>query len=172
MAGEVSSTNSSLFTDMAKKGELLEKIGNYTNLAGDFTNIVGAYINYNALKGDLRNYNLSADSIELQAKQKANQIRQQYLQTAANYSYNAARRGISVNSASVRSNLEGSAEAMGKDIQRLEQNAYLEANALRAQAKIYKAYGKAERNKAVTESAVNIFGTAMSMGGSSTGGGA
>jgi hypothetical protein len=151
--------------DLLNLAEFKQFSGTSKSLAGDFSNIAGVLINYSALKGDIRNYNIQADNVELAAKQQANQIRQQYIQAAANYSYNAARRGISVNSASVRSNLEGSAEAMGKDIQRLEQNAYLEANALRAKAKIAKTYGKAERNRELTKSATNIFTTAMSMGG-------
>lgn len=151
--------------DLLNLAEFKQFSGTSKSLAGDFSNIAGALINYSALKGDIRNYNIQANNVELAAKQQANQIRQQYIQAAANYSYNAARRGISVNSASVRSNLEGSAEAMGKDIQRLEQNAYLEANALRAKAKIAKTYGKAERNREITKSATNIFTTAMSMGG-------
>lgn len=151
--------------DLLNLAEFKQFSGTSKSLAGDFSNIAGVLINYSALKGDIRNYNIQANNVELAAKQQANQIRQQYIQAAANYSYNAARRGISVNSASVRSNLEGSAEAMGKDIQRLEQNAYLEANALRAKAKIAKTYGKAERNRELTKSATNIFTTAMSMGG-------
>ena len=151
--------------DLLNLADFKQFSGTSKSLAGDFSNIAGALINYSALKGDIRNYYIQANNVELAAKQQANQIRQQYIQTAANYSYNAARRGISVNSASVRSNLEGSAEAMGKDIQRLEQNAYLEANALRAKAKIAKTYGKAERNRELTKSATNIFTTAMSMGG-------
>lgn len=151
--------------DLLNLAEFKQFSGTSKSLAGDFSNIAGALINYSALKGDIRNYYIQANNVELAAKQQANQIRQQYIQAAANYSYNAARRGISVNSASVRSNLEGSAEAMGEDIQRLEQNAYLEANALRAKAKIAKTYGKAERNREITKSATNIFSTAMSMGG-------
>lgn len=151
--------------DLLKLADFKQFSGTSKSLAGDFSNIAGALINYSALKGDIRNYNIQANNVELAAKQQANQIRQQYIQAAANYSYNAARRGISVNSASVRSNLEVSAEAMGKDIQRLEQNAYLEANALRAKAKIAKTYGKAERNRELTKSATNIFTTSMGMGG-------
>lgn len=147
-----------------------EKAANYKSLAGDFSNIVGSFINYNALKSDLKNLGIQASNVELAAKQQANQIRQQYIQTAANYSYNAARRGISVNSASVRSNLEGSAEAMGKDIQRISQNAYLEANALRTKAKIAKIYGKAEHNRQLTDSLVNIIGTGAKMYGGTSGG--
>lgn len=149
-----------------EKMEMMEKAGDGLNLAGDFTNIFGAYINYNALKSDLKNYEIQAESVELAAKQQANQIRQQFLQTAANYSYTAARRGISVNSASVQQNLEGSAIAMNKDIQRMDQNAHVKANALRAEAKIKKAYGKAERNRQVTDSIVSIIGTSSKYMGS------
>ena len=141
-----------------KEGQAYNK-----SLAGDFSNIVGSFIDYNALKMDLKNYGLQAQNVELAAKQQANQIRQQYLQTAANYSYNAARRGISVNSASVRSNLEGSAEAMGRDIQRLDQNASVKASALRNQAKVLKAYGRAEMVRNVTGSIMNMAETGAKM---------
>ena len=169
MTGTAAATTTS--TDLLKLAEYKQFSGNSKSLAGDFSNIMGALINYNALKSDVAGLKIQADGVELAAKQKANQIREQFIQTAANYQYNAARRGLSVHSASVRSNLEGSAEAMGKDIQRLQQNASLEAGALRAKAKVALAYGKAERNRELTKSAVNIFSTAMSMG-SGAGGGA
>lgn len=156
--------------DLLNLADFKQFSGTSKSLAGDFSNIAGALINYSALKGDLRNYNIQANNVELAAKQQANQIRQQYIQAAANYSYNAARRGISVNSASVRSNLEGSAESMGKDIQRLEQNAALEAGALRTKAKIAKIYGKAEHNRQLTDSLVNIIGTGAKMYGGAGGG--
>ena len=142
----------------------------YKNLAGDFANIMGSFIDYSALKRDLRNTYLEADNIQLQAKQQANQIRQQYLQAAGNYQYTSARRGIDVNRASVRSNLEGSAEAMGKDIQRLEENAYVKSQALRTQAKIAKQYGKAEMVRNITGSIMSMGETAVKMFG--TGGAA
>ena len=152
--------------DTKAYAQFKQKQAGYKNLAGDFSNIIGSFIDYNVLKRDLKNYNIAADNIQLQAKQQANQIRQQYLQAAGNYQYVAARRGIDVNSASVRSNLEGSAEAMGKDIQRLEENAYVKSQALRTQAKIAKAYGKAEMVRNITgsimsagETAVKMFGT-------------
>jgi hypothetical protein len=138
---------------------------NRKDLAGDFANIVGSFIDYSALKRDLRNTYLEADNVQLQAKQQANQIRQQYLQAAGNYQYTAARRGIDVNSASVRSNLEGSAEAMGKDIQRLEENAYVKSQALRAQAGIAKQYGKAQHIRNITGSIMSAGETLVKMYG-------
>lgn len=149
--------------DLLNLAEFKQFSGTSKSLAGDFSNIAGALINYSALKGDIRNYNIQANNVELAAKQQANQIRQQYIQAAANYSYNAARRGISVNSASVRSNLEGSAEAMGRDIQRLDQNASVKASALRNQAKVLKAYGRAEMVRNVTGSIMNIAETGAKM---------
>lgn len=145
--------------DTKAYAQFKQKQAGYKNLAGDFSNIVGSFIDYNVLKRDLKNYNIAADNIQLQAKQQANQIRQQYLQAASNYQYVAARRGIDVNSASVRSNLEGSAEAMGKDIQRLDQNASVKASALRNQAKVLKAYGRAEMVRNVTGSIMNMAET-------------
>jgi hypothetical protein len=158
------------WTDIVNQAMSDQNSANRKSLAGDFANIMGSFIDYSALKRDLRNTYLEADNIQLQAKQQANQIRQQYLQAAGNYQYAAARRGIDVNSASVRSNLEGSAEAMGKDIQRLEENAYVKSQALRTQAKIAKQYGKAEHIRNVTGSIMNMGETAVKMFG--TGGAA
>ena len=149
--------------DTKAYAQFKQKQAGYKSLAGDFANIMGSFVNYSALKRDLRNVYLEADNVQLQAKQQANQIRQQYLQAASNYQYTAARRGIDVNSASVRSNLEGSAEAMGKDIQRLDENAYVKAQALRTQAKIAKQYGKAEHIRNVTGSIMNMGETLAKM---------
>ena len=46
-----------------------EKTANYKSLAGDFSNIVGSFINYNALKSDLKNLGIQASNVEL-AKQR------------------------------------------------------------------------------------------------------
>lgn len=151
------------WTEIIEQAQSEQNAANRKGLAGDFANIMGSFVNYSALKRDLRNVYLEADNVQLQAKQQANQIRQQYLQAASNYQYAAARRGIDVNSASVRSNLEGSAEAMGKDIQRLEENAYVKAQALRTQAKIAKQYGKAEHIRNVTGSIMNMGETVAKM---------
>lgn len=149
--------------DTQKYAQFKQTQAGYKSLAGDFSNIVGSFIDYNVLKRDLKNYYIQADNVQLQAQQQANQIRQQYLQAASNYAYTAARRGIDVNSASVRQNLEGSAEAMGMDIQRLQQNADVKASALRTQAKINKAYGKAAMVRNVTGSIMSMGETAAKM---------
>lgn len=169
----------SLFTndiDLSEEGGLDKYIkaqkamGYGKNIAGSFSDLAGAHINYSALKGDLQNLRIQADGVELAAKQQANQIREQFIQTAANYTYNAARRGISVNSASVKQNLEGSAISMGKDIQRLQQNAYLKANAMRTQAKVQQAYGKAALSRQEGESIANIIGSSYGLYSTAGGG--
>lgn len=134
-----------------------------TNIAGDFSNIAGSFINYNALKSDLKNSMLQADNVELAAKQRANQIREQFIQSAASYSFNAARRGISVNSASVKSNIQNSAETLGKDIQTMSQNAKLQANAMRTQAKIAQIYGKAQHKAQITNSIASMANSGLKM---------
>ena len=151
------------YTSLINIGKEKEATSNSKSLAGDFSNIVGSYINYRALKSDLKNLGIQASNVELAAKQQANQIRQQYIQAASNYAYNAARRGVSVNSASVRSNLEGSAMAMGQDIQRLSQNASVEASALRNQAKVLKAYGRAEMARQISGSINSMAETGAKM---------
>ena len=149
--------------DTQKYAQFQQQKAGYKSLAGDFSNIVGSFIDYSVLKRDLRNYYIQADNVQLQAKQQANQIREQYIQAASNYAYSAARRGVDVNSANVRQNLEGSAEAMGKDIQRLEENAYVKASSLRNQAKVEKAYAKAALVRNVTGSIMSMGETAAKM---------
>lgn len=114
----------------------------YEYAASGFSKIAGGYINYGALKADAAQLQTEAKSIELQAKERANIIRQQFIEAAGAYQMNAAQRGISVGSMSVRSNLENSAIDMGKDIAKMDRSARLKANALRAQAKIAKIGGK------------------------------
>ena len=110
--------------------------------ASGFSKMAGGIINYNALKADAAQLKTEANSIELQAKERANMIRQQFIEAAGAYQLNAAQRGISIGSMSVRDNLEHSAGAMGEDIRKMEKSAELKANALRSQAKIAKIRGK------------------------------
>lgn len=143
--------------------EKYDKAGVYGNtsyssgMASLFTKGMGAILDYSALKKDLKNYNLSIkgtelgmQSVELQATQMANKLRQQYIEQAGNYAYNAARRGVAVSSGSVQSGLRRTAEEMGKDVQNINREAELEKKnlemqkaALRAQKKIQKYQARA-----------------------------
>lgn len=127
-----------------------------TGMASLFTKAMGSFMDYSALKQELKNYDLqtfgtglASQNVEIQATQMANKLRQSYIESAGNYLYNAARRGIDVNSGSVRSNLQRTAEDLGKDVQEINRNAEIEKKNLEMQAiaqqatkKIKKAQGK------------------------------
>lgn len=159
--------------EMADKNQA--KANNYnklaygSSLASSFSNMVGSYIDYQALRTDAKNFNIQAGNVELQAKQRANQLRQQFIDASGAYMFNAAQRGIAVQSGSVQANLQRSSEALGKDIQTMQQNASLQAGALRAQGKIAKAKARAGLVSGIAGGISNI---AMSTAGymNSTGG--
>ena len=113
-------------------------------MASSFSSLAGSFIDYANLRSDISNLRVQAGQVELQAKQRANQLREQFVQSIGTYMFGAAKRGISVQSASVRGNLQRSSEALGKDVQRMEQNAALQANAYRQQAKIAKKNAQAQ----------------------------
>ena len=125
-------------------------------MAGGFANAVGSVIDYSALKGELSNYRIQANQVELQAKQRANQLREQFLGAVGQYTYGASARGISVKSGSVRQNIESSAMSLGKDIQRQEENARMKAMVLRGQAKVLKHQGKSQMFANISKSAIQM----------------
>ena len=125
-------------------------------MASSFAEAVGSIIDYSALKGELSNYRIQADQIELQAKQRANQLREQFLGAVGSYTANASQRGISVASGNVRQNIESSAMSLGKDIQRQDKNARMQAQTLRQQAKVYQKQGKAKMYGTLAKSTIDI----------------
>lgn len=127
-----------------------------STMASGFADAVGSIIDYSALKGELSNYRIQADQIELQAKQRANQLREQFLGAVGSYTAGASRRGISVSSGSVRQNIESSAISLGKDIQRQQENARMKAQSLRQQAKIDKHRGKSQMYGTIAKSALKM----------------
>lgn len=112
--------------------------------AGAFAQIASAGMNYQALKTNATALKIQANDIELQAKQRANILREQFIGAIGSYQFGAAQRGVSVGSGSVRQNIESSAISMGKDIQNAEKVAQMQANALRTQAKVAKLQGRSE----------------------------
>jgi hypothetical protein len=125
-------------------------------MAGSFADAVGSVIDYSALKGELSNYRIQANQVELQAKQRANQLREQFLGAVGQYTTNASRRGISIASGSVRQNIESSAMSLGKDIQKETENARMKANVLRGQAKVLKHKGKSQMYANISKSAIQM----------------
>ena len=140
-------------------------------MAGGFAQIVGSSINYSLLKTDLKQLETSAQNIELQAQERANQLRQQFISSIGSYQFGAAQRGVSVGSGSVLSNLESSAMNVGLDVQKAKKNASLQASALRTQAKIAKSRGKFQHTQNVIGGLSSIGSGAMDIykGGSING---
>jgi hypothetical protein len=134
------------------------------SLASSFAGIIGSMIDYDTLKRDSVNYEIQADEVELQAKQRANQLREQFNQAAGSYQVSAAQRGIDIKSGSVRSNLESSAINLGKDIQKESENAAMKAKGLRTQAKIARKQGKAQMYGQIASGIMDMAKTGLAMG--------
>lgn len=139
-----------------------QKLQYGAGLASSFSSMAGSIIDYASLRTDATNLKIQAGTVELQAKQRANQLRQQFIESAGAYMFGAAQRGIAVQSGSVQANLQRSSEALGKDIQTMSQNASLQAKAYRTQAKIAKAKARAGL---VSGIASGIGGIALSTAG-------
>ena len=135
---------------------------NVAGLGSTFSNLAGTLIDYSALKTDASNLYISAGQVELQAKQRANQLREQFIQSAGSYMMSAANRGVAVQSGSVQSNLERSAENLGKDINRMERNAALQASAYITQAEIARQKARTMKHVGIAQ---GISGTAQNIGG-------
>ena len=112
--------------------------------ASAFAQMASAGMNYQALKTNAAALKIQANDIELQAKQRANFLREQFIGAIGSYQLGAAQRGVSVGSGSVRQNIESSAISVGKDIQRAEKVAQMQASALRAQAKVKRLQAQSE----------------------------
>lgn len=148
-----------LMNKKLEQAETYNNLGLATGLASSFADVAGSFVDYSTLIGNAADYYIQAGNVELQAKERANMLRQQYISAAGNYIQNAAMRGINVNSGSVRSNLESSAINMGQDIQTMNKNAKMQAKALRSQAKISDIAAKGSMLS-------GVFGGISSMSGS------
>ena len=118
------------------------KYSAYMHGASAFAQLASGYTNYSALNTDAYSLRVQANNIELQAQEKANMLREQFLQSLGAYQLNAVQRGVSLSSGSVRDNMESSAMGLGNDISKIKKNAMFEANALRAKASINKGLAK------------------------------
>lgn len=145
--------------DWAK--EKYEKAGEYgdasfgSGMASLFAKGMGAVLDYSALKTDLKNYNLHIKgtelgmmNVELQATEMANKLRQQYIEEAGNYVYNAARRGVAVSSGSVQSGLRRNAEDLGTNVQKINREAEIEKKNLQMQKVALQAEKKIKKHQA------------------------
>lgn len=149
-----------------QKADNLKAISYGSSLASSFSSMAGSFIDYQTLRTDARNFNVQAGNVELQAKQRANQLRQQFIDASSTYMFNAAQRGVAVQSGSVQANLRRSAESLGRDVQTMQQNAALEASSLKAQAKIAKAKARSQLVSGIAGGISNIaLSTAGFIGG-------
>lgn len=114
-----------------------------TSAASGFAQIANASLNYSALNIQSDLTDIQAASVEVQALEKANLLRKSFLEASGNMIAGAAQRGIKATSANVMDNLEGSAAAVGRDIQKMGKNAVLQADVLRTQAKMNRRSAKA-----------------------------
>lgn len=114
------------------------------SLASGFAQVAGGAVNYNALRTDAYGLGVQADSVELQAEQQANLLREQFIGAMGNALYGSTRRGVRASSNFVSDNIARSSEDLGKDIALNQKNARMQADALRSQAKIMKRRGKAQ----------------------------
>ena len=131
--------------------------GAMSNFAAAFAQMAGGYMNYRALRMNASELKLQANNIELQAQERANQLREQFISAVGSYQMGAAQRGVSVGSGSVRNNIESSAMSLGNDISKIKKSSQLQANALRAQAKVSKLQAKSAAVSGVLDG-VNSIG--------------
>jgi hypothetical protein len=99
-----------------------------------FSNLFVSGINSNILQGNFETLRASADAIELQALERANQLRESFSKAVGDYVYVATKRGFKTDSGSVQSNIEESSMNLSKDIQKEAENARAEANVQRLKA--------------------------------------
>jgi hypothetical protein len=137
-------------------------------LGSVFSNFAASMIDYSTLRTDSASLYVQAGEVQLQAKQRANQLREQFINAASSYMFGAAQRGIAVQSGSVKSNLEHSAGNLGKDIDTMGKNAKLKALQLATQANIARDKAKGMRLAAYTNAingTVSSIASAMSSAG-------
>ena len=144
MDGYIDTTDYSGINGLIDMASSQYKLSALSGGASAFAKIASAGMNYQALQTNAAALKVQANSIELQARQRANMLREQFIGAIGSYQFSAANRGVSVGSGSVRDNIESSAISLGKDIQSAKQVAQMQANALRTQAKVAKLQAKSE----------------------------
>lgn len=130
--------------------------------ASAFAQLMGGFMDARALKTNAKALKVQANDIELQAKQRANYLREQFISSIGSYQFSAANRGVSVGSGSVRQNIEESAMSVGKDIQKAKTTAQMQANALRTQAKVAKIQSRAAKMHGILSSMSSLAGAVAS----------
>jgi len=122
--------------DRAKIDSSKKSLEQYYNLSSAF-NLFASGINYNVLQGNFDALTTNAEAIEVQAQQRANQLRDNFISNLGEYKYTATKRGIKTSSGSVKANIEGSAKDLGIDIERTKKTAKTKADIQRKKAGLY-----------------------------------
>lgn len=104
--------------------------------ASTFAKLSSQKVDFTKLKIDAGYKRMTADAIELQALENANILREQFNQGVGSLIASGANRGIAVGSGVIQENIEKSAQALGKDIQKESEKAKLKAGTLRKEAKL------------------------------------
>ncbi|MCP3684171.1 MAG: hypothetical protein GY861_15930 [bacterium] len=111
-------------------------------LLGGTAQVLETYYDFNAPEIDYDILNLQADfkdtqadAIDLRATEEANRLRNDFSEAVGQYTAGAARRGVKVDSGSVRANIEGSAKAVGEDIQTVKESAEFKKSQLELEKK-------------------------------------
>ena len=126
--------------------------------AGAFAQAMGGMINYESLRVDAYSAKVQANNIELQAKERANMLRERYNNAVGNTMFGATMRGGRVTSGSVRGNIESSAKNLGEDIRKTDLNASMAASSMRTKAKMLKHQANASLAMGITNAALTLGG--------------
>ena len=110
--------------------------------ASAFAQLAGGYIDYGSLSIEANSLKTQAENVELEAKERANMLREKYNSAVGNMIFSASSRGGRSSSGSIVSNIEQSAKNLGQDISSEERNAKMKADAIRLKSKLMKQQGK------------------------------
>ena len=128
--------------------------------------IASAYAGYTQGKISADFLRLQADQVGIQAEQKANMLREKLFGSISNAMAGYGARGVDVGSGSARTQAELTLKEGGQDLQQLKRNAEMEANILRAQAKVMSAGSRSAMIGGMLSGVSNLaFGAAGMMGG-------
>lgn len=119
-------------------------LAGFQTMASSFAQIAGSSVNYQLLKTQSRGYETQALSVETQAEERANRLREELNRQFGSIVYGAAASGIRASSPMVLGKMELSAKNMGLDNQSMRQDAQAQASALRSNAKIMRIRRKAD----------------------------
>lgn len=146
-------------------GDDINRYAGAQTMASGFASMANAYIDYGALKVEAGNLNIratdkfmQAEQVELQAQEKANALRKQFIGAIGNATYNAAARGVKVSSANLQQNIERSAGEMDEDIRKSKKSASMQAENLRMQGRNLQTQAKISKQAAKARLVTGILG--------------